>query len=120
VRGEPGIGKTRLLEEFAKIAGEKGASVHRGLVLSFGVGKGQDAIRSLIRALLGIPLESGEPERQYAADTALDNGRVAPEQAVFLNVLLDLPQPTELRALYDAMDNSTRNEGRETVVSCLF
>ena len=26
--------------------------------------------------------------------------------AIFLNDLLDLPQPTELRALYDAMDNT--------------
>ena len=41
VRGEPGIGKTRLVGEFARIAAEKGAFMHRGLVLPFGVGKGQ-------------------------------------------------------------------------------
>jgi hypothetical protein len=38
---------------------------------------------------------------------------------VFLNDLLDLPQPTELRGLYDAMDNATRNTGKRRVVTAL-
>ncbi|MEE9586695.1 MAG: adenylate/guanylate cyclase domain-containing protein [Hyphomicrobiaceae bacterium] len=119
VRGEPGIGKTRLVEEFARIAAEKGTSSHRGLVLPFGVGKGQDAIRSLVRSLLGVPVESGKAERERAADKAINDGRLGPDQAVFLNDLLDLPQPTELRALYDAMNNATRNERKRVVVSTL-
>jgi class 3 adenylate cyclase/tetratricopeptide (TPR) repeat protein len=119
VRGEPGIGKTRLVEEFARIAAEKGVSTHRGLVLPFGVGKGQDAIRSLVRGLLGIPVESGKAERERAASMAINDGRLGPDQSVFLNDLLDLFQPTELRALYDAMDNTTRNEGKWAVVSAL-
>jgi class 3 adenylate cyclase/tetratricopeptide (TPR) repeat protein len=119
VRGEPGIGKTRLVEEFARIAAGKGVSNHRGLVLPFGVGKGQDAIRSLVRSLLGLPVESGKTERARAADKAINDGRLGPDQAVFLNDLLDLLQPTELRALYDAMDNTTRNEGKRAVVSTL-
>jgi tetratricopeptide (TPR) repeat protein len=120
VRGEPGIGKTRLVEECAKIAAENGVSIHRGLVLPFGVGKGQDAIRSLVRSLLGIAPGSGRDQRQPAADKVISDGRLDPDQAVFLNDLLDLPQPTELRALYDAMDNATRNEGKQRVVSKLL
>lgn len=120
VRGEPGIGKTRLLEEFARVAAEKGISAHRGLVLPFGVGKGQDAIRSLVRSLLGIPPESGKAVRQQAAATAISNGWLDADQAVFLNDLLDLPQPTEQRALYDAMDNATRNEGKHGAASKLL
>jgi len=119
VRGEPGIGKTRLVEEFARIAAETGTSSHRGLVLPFGVGEGQDAIRSLVRSLLGLPVESDKAERERAADKAINDGRVGPDQAVFLNDLLDLPQPTELRGLYDAMNNATRNEGKRAVVSTL-
>ncbi|MEE9267008.1 MAG: adenylate/guanylate cyclase domain-containing protein [Gammaproteobacteria bacterium] len=119
VRGDPGIGKTRLVEEFASIAAEKGVSCRRSLVLPFGAGKGQDAIRSLVRSLLGIPLGSGKAERQRAAGTALTDGRLVPDQAVFLNDLLDLPQPTEQRALYDAMDNATRIEGKQALVASL-
>ena len=120
VRGEPGIGKTRLVEEFARIAADKGVSHHRGLILPFGVGQGQDAIRSLMRSLLGIPLESGKAARKRAADEAINDGHLGPDQAVFLNDLLDLPQPRELRALYDAMDNDTRNRGKRAVVSTLL
>jgi class 3 adenylate cyclase/tetratricopeptide (TPR) repeat protein len=119
VRGEPGIGKTRLIEEFTKIAEVKGTLGLRGLVLPFGVGKGQDAIHDLVRGLLEIPPGSEKNERQRAAETAISDGRLEPEQAVFLNDLLDLPQPTELRIVYDAMDNSLRNAGKQRVVSTL-
>ena len=120
VRGEPGIGKTRLVEEFARIAADKGVSRHRGLILPFGVAKGQDAIRSLVRSLLDIPVESGEAQRRQAADQAISDGRLEPDQAVFLDDLLDLAQSRELRALYDAMDNNTRNKGKRAVVSTLL
>jgi len=120
VRGEPGIGKTRLVEEFARIAAEKGLSRHRGLILPFGVAKGQDAIRSLVRSLLDIPVESDKARRRQAADQAISDGRLAPDQAVFLNDLLDLAQSRELRALYDAMDNNARNKGKRAVVSTLL
>lgn len=119
VRGEPGIGKTRLVEEFATIALANGLSTHRGLVLPFGVGKGQDAVRSLVRSLLGIAPGAGEKERLLAAQTALADGRLESAQAVFLYDLLDLPQPTAQKALYDAMENANRNEGKQVVVSAL-
>ena len=114
VRGEPGIGKTRLVGEFDAVARAKGLSVYRALILPFGVGKGQDAVRSLVRSLLGISAESDKPERLRAARAALSDGRLDPDQSVFLNDLLDLPQPTEQRGLYDAMDNVTRKPG-ETI-----
>lgn len=119
VRGEPGIGKTRLVEEFARIAAQKGVTIHRGLVLPFGVGKGQSAIRSLVRSLLGVSMESRPEEREDAAARAIADGRIDADGAVFLNDLLDLQQPMELRALYEAMDNAVRNTGRRALVSQL-
>ena len=54
VRGEAGIGKTRLLHEFDRMAQARGFACCTGLVLDFGTGKGQDAIASLVRDLLEI------------------------------------------------------------------
>src|SRR5690606_40067653 len=41
VRGEAGIGKTRLLEEFQRRAAARGSVPHTGLVLEFGTATGQ-------------------------------------------------------------------------------
>jgi class 3 adenylate cyclase/tetratricopeptide (TPR) repeat protein len=120
VRGEAGIGKTRLVEGFAGIANERDTSCHRGLVLPFGVGKGQDAIGSLVRSLLSIAPRSGQKERQTAVNTVLADGHLKSDQAVFLNDILDLPQPIEQRTIYDAMGNAARNQGKREVVSKLL
>jgi class 3 adenylate cyclase/tetratricopeptide (TPR) repeat protein len=120
VRGEAGIGKTRLVEEFAALASVHGFTSHKGLVLDFGVGKGQDAIPALVRGLIGIPPGAGKAVRHTAAETALVDGLLTADQRVFLNDLLDLPQPVEDRAMYDAMDNATRNEGKRDVVADLI
>jgi class 3 adenylate cyclase/predicted ATPase len=119
IRGEAGIGKTRLVAELNAIAGRRGFALHRSLVLDFGVGKGQDAIRTLVRSLLAIPPGSGKAVRRAAVEAALEQGLITAEQRVFLNDLLDLPQPSSLKALYDAMDNATRTDGRRAVVAAL-
>ena len=120
IRGEAGIGKTRLVEEFTSLARLQGFASHRGLVLDFGVGKGRDAVRAIVRSLLDILPGSDKAMRRAAADAALTDGLFASDQRVFLNDLLDLSQPVEDRATYDAMDNATRNHGKRDVVSRLI
>jgi hypothetical protein len=54
VRGEAGIGKSRLVDEFRHLATSRGFACHTGIVLNFGVGEGGDAIRTIAYRLLGL------------------------------------------------------------------
>ena len=50
LRGDPGLGKTRLAEELAPLAGAAGCEVHRASVVDFGAAQGSDAVAALGRA----------------------------------------------------------------------
>jgi tetratricopeptide (TPR) repeat protein len=117
LRGEAGIGKTRLGEEFEGRAKAFGFECHRGLVLDFGADTGRDAVRTIVRDVLGIGPSSGPDALQRAATDAVAGGVVPPELEAHLNDLLDSPQPVRLRTLYDAMDNNLREQGRGTVLA---
>jgi class 3 adenylate cyclase/tetratricopeptide (TPR) repeat protein len=120
VRGEVGVGKSRLLDEFRAMASSQGFACHKGLILDFGAAKGQDAIRSVVHGLVEVPAAASKDLRCEAVARALSEGSVDEPQVPFLNDLLDLPQTGALRSLYDAMDNETRNRGkRETVCRLL-
>jgi predicted ATPase len=119
IEGPPGIGKTRLVEEFQRRAEAAGSACHTGLVPDFGAGTGRDAIRALARSLLGTGGSSARAALEAAAERAFADGLVSADRRVYLHDLLDLPQPTGLRSLYDAMDNPARNRGKRETVAAL-
>ena len=108
VRGDAGIGKSRLLEEIRSSAVAQGFATVSGQVLDFGVGKGQGAVPTLLKALLGVASPEDETARSAALQRALANGLVAAADEVFVSELLDLELSPALKVIFDALDNPTR------------
>jgi len=116
VRGDAGIGKTRLLGEFQARAATSGFACHSALVLDFGAETGRDAVRSLARGLLGLGSEADEPARRLAASRACADGMTAAENEMFVCVLLDIEPPPAQRGIYAALSREARVRGvRETL-----
>jgi len=120
VRGDPGIGKSRLLREFQAHATASGFACHAALVLDFGAETGRDAARSLVRGVLGLGPEAAEPERRAAASRACVEGMTAAENEMFVCVLLDIEPPPAQRAIYAALSREARARGvRDTMCDLL-
>ncbi|MES1152866.1 MAG: adenylate/guanylate cyclase domain-containing protein, partial [Dongia sp.] len=126
LRGEPGIGKTRLSDALFDLAAERGFGALKALVLDFGSGRvgsverslanGLLAARSFEEALLGglsPAVADGKTE------TLLDRAGIDPAEQPYLHDLLDLPQPEATRATYEAMSNAARNAGKSATLAKL-
>ena len=116
LRGAAGIGKTWLLETLQTLAHAQNFSCHIVQALGFGNGKDQDVIRALVRSLLQLRPDSDNEQTWTAARQALQAELLTSDQQVFLNDLLDLPQPTEWHPIYEAMDSDTRQQGKQTLL----
>lgn len=95
LRGDAGIGKSRLAAEFLLRAARMGYATHRALVLDFGAERGRDALRALARELAGERLSS----------------TLSPEREVHLAELVDGVLRPEQRAMVAAMTPTTRERG---------
>ncbi|HSO07016.1 MAG TPA: AAA family ATPase, partial [Pelomicrobium sp.] len=114
VRGEAGIGKSRLAAELAACARGPGFRVVTAQVLDFG-GR-TDPAPELVRGLLE-PARGESDADAIARATA--EGRLGADQQPFAFDLLDLPVPEPLRPAFEAMDNAARAAGREALLPAL-
>lgn len=112
VRGEAGIGKTRLVDAVRSAAVERGVGVHSAQIFDFGQSPGRRPITTLALSLLGIRGDAPAVERKIAVQrmAASRGGNI--DQIIFLSDLIDAPLDPELAALEKAMEVATRQRGR--------
>lgn len=107
IRGEPGIGKSRLLQEIGVLAREAGAAHLSAAVPDFGPARGDVAVRALLKGLLQLPADA---DAQTVADRLADAGLAEIQQAhVF--TLLGHAVPGAARAAHAALDSAARERG---------
>ncbi len=112
VRGEAGIGKTRLVEAVRFAARERGVAVHCAQVFDFGQSPGRRPITTLALSLLGVGADASTSERIAAVRRVAVARSGSIDQIVFLSDLIDAPLDAELEALEKAMEAATRQRGR--------
>jgi len=107
---DPGMGKTRLAEEFLAIAAKWGFRRQSSAVLDFGATQGRDALHYLYAGLLGITADAGAADRRGRLDRLVADGVIGADAEPFAADLLAVPQSGI--GHYEAMDNAARTEGK--------
>lgn len=108
---EAGLGKSRLIEEFARIAADRLFQVHKALVLDFGVSDAQSPVPLLLGNLFGL---SERAEASAVRSVVLQQkslGTIDETAAMFLTIVLGAPLDREARQIHDAMSDAARREG---------
>ena len=119
VRGEPGIGKTRFVEEIQSVAGGLGFSRHFGWVLDFGAERGQGAARTIVASLLGMAKDASPEEGEAAIAALAQRSTEDKDDPLYLRDLLEAPQRETDRPLYEALDATARARGKERAIGAL-
>lgn len=120
IRGEAGIGKTRLLEALKEAAREEGAVCHSVQVLDFGQVKAHRPLAALFASLLGIPPEAGPVERSRAVQQAIADGRLPADSILHASGLAGAPLSADQASIERNVDAQAFERGRLDAVRRLI
>ena len=116
IRGEPGIGKSRLLEALCAAAHAAGAAVAGAAVPDFGPTRGAVALRTLVSALLQLPPAAAS---EAVAAALAETGLAEPLHAHVL-ALLEQALPGPAQAAFAALDSAARERGACEALAALL
>jgi predicted ATPase len=120
VRGEPGIGKSRLGREACALATRQAIPCHVCHVLDFGAGHERDPLRRLADSLLGLSPDSAPDTRLAAVTAFIAAAPVDARLQPFLHELAEAPLTPSLRSVIDASDEASRRRGRDEALALLM
>jgi DNA-binding SARP family transcriptional activator len=112
VRGEAGIGKTRLLEALAEAAATRGVGCHRVQVLDFGLVKARRPLAELFASLLGLRPDASPGERGRAVQQAIADGRLPVDSILHASGLAGAPLSPGQASIERNVDAQTLERGR--------
>lgn len=116
IRGEPGIGKSRLLQEIAALARDGGMALAGASVPDFGPARGEAALRALVNGLLQLP--AGADGQALAA--CLADAGLPPMQQAHVFALLGHAVPDAVRTAHAALDGAARERGSAEALAALL
>ncbi|MGH8197588.1 MAG: BTAD domain-containing putative transcriptional regulator [Steroidobacteraceae bacterium] len=120
IRGEAGIGKTRLLETLAETARVHGTASHRVQVLDFGHVRARRPLAALCASLLGISAEADPAERGRAVAEAIESGRLPADSILHASGLIGAPLSANQASIELNVDAQALEHGRIEVVRRLI
>ncbi|HEU0225661.1 MAG TPA: BTAD domain-containing putative transcriptional regulator [Steroidobacteraceae bacterium] len=112
VRGEAGIGKTRLLDALAEAAAARGVGCHRVQVLDFGQVKARRPLAALFASLLGLRADASSDDRGRAVQQAIANGRLPADSILHASGLAGAPLSPGQASIERNVDAQALERGR--------
>jgi len=120
VRGDPGIGKSALLDALGDVAVRQGVTVHVVRVLDFGQTTRERPVPAIAACLLGTTADASDSARRAALEDAVASGALAGSDAPLAQDLINVePEPGGTSPL-QSIDNATRERGRTRVLHRLL
>jgi class 3 adenylate cyclase/tetratricopeptide (TPR) repeat protein len=107
---EAGLGKSRLMEECARVGEEQNFRVRKALVLDFGLSDAQNPLRLLLAHHLGLGVRAETSAVRSAVRKLEEHGKIDAMSAMFLTLLLGAPLTEEERLVHDAMSDGARQD----------
>jgi DNA-binding SARP family transcriptional activator len=116
LRGDPGIGKSSLIEALTGAARTREALVYGVQALDFGQAAGERPAPALAACLLGVAADAPDALRGAAVDRAVACGTLDATDQLLARDLIGLLPPEGAASPLSAMDAATRERGRARVL----